>query len=114
MLTINNEYEEPEEKPENPPIDEQQMAMAMKMMEEMRIVFSIELPGGIEETNAEYVDGNTVTIMDMDMGALSKNPDKFKEFMSAQPGSPAEAKEMLEGVEGVKVETAETLTIKLK
>ena len=60
------------------------------------------------------VEGNTVTMIDLNMGKLLDNPEKFKEFNKKQPGSPAEAKEMLKGIDGIKVETAEKLTIKLK
>lgn len=117
VLTINNKYEKPEaaeEEEANEEMDEASLAMAQQMMGDMRISLSLEFPGGIAETNAEHVEGNKVTMMDMDFGKLIAQQDKFKEFMKAQPESPAEAKELLKGVEGVKVETAEKLTIKLK
>ena len=114
VLTINNKYEKPEKPAEEEPIDENGLMMAQQMMGDMRISLKLDFPGGIAETNAEHVEGNKVTMMDIDFGKLIAQQDKFKEFMKAQPGSPAEAKEMLKGVDGVKVETAEKLTIKLK
>lgn len=117
VLTINNKYEKPEageEDTDNEEMDEAGLAMAQQMMGDMRISLSLDFPGGIAETNASHVDGSKVTVMDMDFGKLIAQQDKFKEFMKAKPESPAEAKELLKGVEGVKIETAEKLTVKLK
>ena len=112
--TINNKFEKPDKPKEEEPIDENGLAMAQQMMGDMRIALNLEFPGGIAETNAEHVAGNKVTMMDIDFGKLIAQQDKFKAFMKAQPGSPAEAKEMLKGVDGVKVETSEKMTVKLK
>jgi hypothetical protein len=116
VLTINNKHEKPEKGADagNDEIDENGLAMAQQMMADVRISLSLEFPGGIAETNASHVEGNKVTMMDVDMGKLIAQGDKFKEFMKAQPESPAAAKELLKDVDGVKIETAEKLTIKLK
>lgn len=114
VLTINNDYEKAEKPAEEEPFDKNSLAMAKQMMGDMRISLSLEFPGGIAKTNAEHVAGNKVTIMDIDFGKLIAEEDKFMEFMKNQPESPAEAKELLKGVDGVKFETAEKLTIKLK
>ena len=115
VLTINNKYEKPEGgDAQEEAIDEQGLMMAQQMMGDMRMTLNLEFPGGIAETNAEHVEGNKVTMMDIEFGKLIQQQDKFKAFMKAQPETPAEAKELLKGVDGVKVETAEKLTIKLK
>jgi len=118
VLTVLNDYDQEEgdaaADEDEEEIDDASMAMAKQMMADMRVSFSLEFPGGIAETNAEHVDGGKVTLIDIDMGKLVQNEAKFKEFTKKQPGSPAEAKEMLKGVDGVKIETAEKVTIKLK
>lgn len=116
VLTINNKYEKPEDgaNAADEAMSDEQLAMAQGMMADMRMSLSLEFPGGIAETNAEHQEGNKVTIMDIDFGKLMTQQDKFKEFMKGQPETPAQAKEMLKGVEGVKIETAEKLTVKLK
>lgn len=95
-------------------MDDQSLAMAQQMMADMRVSLKIELPGGIAETNASHVEGNTVTFMDLEMGKLVKDPEKFKAFAKLQPETPAEMQEALKGVDGVKIETQEEVTIKLK
>lgn len=95
-------------------MDEASLMMAREMLGDMQLTMKLEFPGGIEETNATYVDGNTVTLADMKMGALLEDPEKFKEFVRAQPETPAEMRELMKGVEGVKMETREQLRIELK
>jgi hypothetical protein len=120
VLTLRNpapekkEEGEAAETPDAGEIDPSQLEMAKQMLDGMRISMKIELPGGIDETNATHVDGNTVILMDMDMGALMKDGDKFMEFVKEQPDTPAEMEELVKGVEGVKVETKDPVTIKLK
>lgn len=116
VLTINNKYEKAKEgeQPAKPEMSDQQLAMAQQMMGEMRMALKLEFPGGIAETNALHQDGNKVTMMDIDFGKLIAQEGKFKEFMKAKPESPAQAAQLLKGVDGVKIETAEKLTVKLK
>lgn len=112
-----NEGEGEEAEGEDAPdeeIDEQGMAMAKQMMGDMKMSLKVELPGGISETNATYVDGNTVTFMEMNMGKLLEDPKKFQALSKSKPSSAAAMQEALKGIEGVKVETKEEITIKLK
>ena len=95
-------------------IDEAGMAMAKQMMGDMRMSLKMDFPGGIEKTNASHVEGTTVTFMEMDMGKLLEDPEKFKALSRAKPETPAEMSEALKGIEGVKVETVEEVTITLK
>lgn len=120
VLTVKNQDapetkldEEPAEEVEEE-LDDASLAMAKQMMGDMKMSFKIAIPGGIEETNATYVDGNEVTFMEMEMGKLLEDPDKFKKLNQDQPDSVAEMQEILKGVEGVKAEVLEEVTIKLK
>lgn len=120
VLTVKNQEaaeavsDEKEKEAPAEEVDEAGLAMAKQMMGDMKMSFKIEIPGGIAETNAAHVDGNTVTFMEMEMGKLLENPEKFKELNAAEPESIAEMQEILDGVEGVKVEAQEEVTIKLK
>jgi membrane protease subunit (stomatin/prohibitin family) len=121
VLTVKNtgaaevalDEEEAEEAPAEE-IDEMSMMMAKQMMGDMKMSFKIEIPGGIDESTASNVDGNTVTMMEMHMGKLLENPENFKKLNNNKPGNAADLQEALKGIEGVKVETKEEITIKLK
>ncbi|MEP4077503.1 hypothetical protein [Haloferula sp.] len=95
-------------------MDEQSLMMAKQMMGDMKMSLKLEIPGGIAETNASHVDGNTVTFMEMEMGKLLEDPEKFKAFSKAKPETPAAMQEALKGIEGVKIEANEEVSVKLK
>ncbi len=120
VLTLKSDFKKSkdeaagEEQAADEEMNPQQLAMAKQMMGDMRFALFIELPGGIAESNATHVEGNKVTLMDLHMGKLLDNPEKFKELQKKEPSNPAEIGEMLKGIEGLKIETAEKLSIKLK
>lgn len=95
-------------------LDEQSLMMAKQMMGDMKMSLKLEIPGGIAETNASHVDGNTVTFMEMEMGKLLEDPEKFKAFSKAKPETPAAMQEALKGIEGMKIEANEEVTVTLK
>jgi hypothetical protein len=101
-----------EEKPELPDeMEDQAMAMMQGMMKDMRMSMKIKIESGIAKTNATYVDGNTVTLADIDFGKLVANPEKLK---ALQTGDFDKAKNALKGIDGVKFEAQEKIEIKMK
>ncbi|MCH7226020.1 hypothetical protein [Haloferula sp. A504] len=95
-------------------VDPAELAQAKQMLGGMKMSIRLEFPGGIEETNATHRKDNTVTMMEMDMGALLEDPEAFAKLQQEEPESPAEMAEVLKGVKGMKVETNEELRVKLK
>jgi hypothetical protein len=110
--TNDGEKEAPKE--ELPDTDPAQLAQAKQMLGGMKMSVTLEFPGGIAETNATHREGDKVTLMMMDMGKLLDQPETFAKLQQAQPESPAEMSELLEGVEGMKVEAQDELRLKLK
>lgn len=102
------------EKPEAEEIDDQSLEMARQMMGDMKMSLKLTFPGGIAETNASHHEGDTVTLMEMEMGKLLEDPAKFRQLAQAQPESPREMQQALEGIEGVKVESQDELKVTLK
>lgn len=92
-------------------MDEQSMAMMQGMMKDMRMTMKIKLAPGIKKTNATYVDGDTVTMADIQFGKLLKDPKKLK---ALQTGDFDKAKEALKGIDGIKFEMQESVEIELK
>lgn len=95
---------------ENP----EMQAMMAGMMGDMRISVKVIVDSGIAETNATYVDGNTVTLMEMEMGKLMKDPENLKKLSKIDQQNPAAAMEALKEIEGVKAEPKQEITIKVK
>ena len=100
------------EQPEG--MEDMAMQMMRQMLKDMKIVLTVEVVGEIKETNAEYRDGSRVTLMEMDMNKLFADPEKFKALARANPQTLQEGKELLKGVDGVKIESAPEVKIKFQ
>lgn len=113
-------------KPEVPAVDpakeagipelgaEQMEPMMRQMMGDMKVSFKLVIEPGIAQTNASHVDGNTVTLMEMDMGQVMDNPGAFKKLQDMDQKNPEKAMAVLKDFKGVKVEPKQEITIQVK
>jgi hypothetical protein len=95
-------------------MEDMAMQMMQQMFKDMHVSIAVEVEGTITETNAEYRDGSRVTLMDMDFNKVIANPEKFKALAKANPQSLQEAKTLLKGLDGVKIETSPEVNIKFQ
>ncbi|MES2658437.1 MAG: hypothetical protein V4689_07450 [Verrucomicrobiota bacterium] len=105
-----------EPKPEVPEMEEnpQMEAMMKQMLGDMKMSFKLIIEPGIAETDATNRDGNTITLMEMEMGKLLEKPETLKKLQAADQEDPQAAIEALKGLEGVKMETKPKVTVKIK
>ena len=96
--------------PENPQIE----AIMKQMLGDMTLSVKLVIEPGIAETDATYTDANTITLVDVQMAKLLEKPDALKKLNSAPKDNPAAAMEFLKGFDGVKMETKQQITVKLK
>lgn len=89
-------------------------AMMKEMLADMKVSFKIVIEPGIAETDATNRDGNTITLMEMEMGKLLEKPDTLKKLSAADQSNPQAAMEIMKGLDGVKMETKKQVTVKLK
>ena len=89
-------------------------AMMKQMLGDMKMSFRLILPGGIAETDATYRDGETLTLMEMEMTKLLEKPDTLKKLAGADQSNPAAAMELMKGLDGVKMESKPKVTVKLR
>jgi len=68
---------------------------------------------GIAESDATHRDGNTITLMDVEMGKLLENPETLKKLKAANQQDPQAAMAALRGVKGVKMEVKPKITVQL-
>jgi len=122
VLTIANpEREKPEvpaaeiAKKAAPDLDREQMEPMMKqMMGDMKVSLKLVVEPGIASTTATYVEGNTITLAEMDMGKVMENPGAIKKLQSVDQKDPAKAMEALKNFKGVKVDAQQEITVKVK
>jgi hypothetical protein len=84
--------------------DSSDMENVIKFMKDMKVKFEIRVDGEITNTNATHVDGNTVTLFDIDFGQLISDKDKLEQFKKFNPDTFEEVKNLVSGIPGIKVE----------
>lgn len=84
---------------------------AKQFLKDMRISIVVAFEGSIEETDAQFVDGNKITLFDVNFGELLKHEDKLKELKDVNPQSFEEAKEILKDIPGIKIEMNKKVTV---
>lgn len=104
------------EKPAAGELDPQALAMMQGMFKDMKMSLKVEISDGIAETNAAHVDGNTITLAEMAFGKLLADPENLKKLsaMQMQEAGPAEVAAAFKGVDGIKIETKDEVTVKVK
>lgn len=100
------------------------MQMAAGMFQGMRIAYFLRIDGEIAETNATYVEDTLITMSDMQPAKMMTDPAfneivKEAQAMQAAGQEPDEAttKAMMEkvkGIDGMKIETQEQVTVRFK
>ena len=92
--------------PEN--VDPAMMQMIKTMFQGFKVAIDLEVMGKIVKTNADYVNGSRITLMEIDMAALMNDEAKLRALQpKLGPGaSIAEIKPLLKDVKGVKINHA--------
>ena len=72
------------------------------------------LTGTIKESNAAYVDGSAVTLVDMDFSKILADDANFQKLVSAQTQSITEIQRLVKSMPGVRLDTQDQITIKFQ
>jgi hypothetical protein len=86
-------------------IDPQMMQMVKTMFQGFKVGVDLEVEGKIVKTNADYVNGSRVTLLEIEMAGLFEDEAKLKALQSKiGPGATiSEIKPYLKDVKGVKI-----------
>jgi hypothetical protein len=86
-------------------IDPAMMQMIKTMFDGFRILIDVEVDGKIVKTNADYVSGSRITLLEVDMAGVFADEAKLRVLQSkVQPGvSVSELLPYLKDIKGVKV-----------
>jgi len=82
------------------------MGMIKTMFKGFKINIGLEVLGSIVKTNAEYVDGPRITLLDMDVEALLADEAKFKALQGklGPDASLSEVKPYLKDIKGIRID----------
>jgi hypothetical protein len=104
----------PADAAEMPDMNSPEAAAMKEMFADMKMSLKLVVEPGIAETDATHKEGNTITLVEMEMGKLMENADEFKKLQKVDQKDPVAAMEALKNIKGVKFETKETISVTLK
>lgn len=93
---------------------EQQMQMIREMFKGGRMAIVLDVEGTITETNASFHEGNRVTLFEIDFDKLLEDEAYLRRMANANPQNAEEMQALMQDVEGVRMETNETVTVRFK
>lgn len=94
--------------------DENMTEMFKRMFDGMRVSVNVNVKGNITETNASFVEGSKITLMDIDFTNLIMNEDAIKKMESKKPESLEEFREMTKDIDGIIIEFNDLVKVKFR
>jgi hypothetical protein len=98
----------------DPSMQEAMLPMIAQMFKDMRMTLALEFVGQITKANAQYREGNRVTLFDVDFNKIISDPAQLKAFSKVSNVDSKEGKEFLKTVPGLKVESGRSIEITFK
>lgn len=108
------EVDIPEKEEEQSPEDAQAEAMAKAMFADMKMSVKLKIDPAIAKCDATHVEGNTITLMEMNFGKLMEDEKGMRLLDQMEGKKPEEVAKLVEGIKGVKFETKEKITVDVK
>lgn len=92
--------------------DAAQMEMMKKIFDGLKVSIDVTVLGNIVKTNSPYVQGSTVTLLEMDFSQVMANDQMLSKL--SNPKSLEEAKALLKNVKGFKINLDREVAIEFK
>jgi hypothetical protein len=93
----------------------EKMVQTMRQLyADMRIVLAVQVDGTITKTNAHWVSGATVTILDMDFAKIMSDDATFKKLTSSQGQSMEEVRATVKSLPGIRIESQDPVSISFR
>ncbi len=93
----------------------QQMKMMAGMMTGMRMAAFIEVDGEVTKTDADFSEGNKITIYDLEIGKIFANEEALDKLDSPDDmGDVNTLRELSKTIEGLKIEADDKIVVEFK
>jgi hypothetical protein len=90
--------------PQAPPkMDPAMMQMMKQILQGFRIGVDLEVDGTIVKTNADYVNGSRITLLEVDLAGVLEDEAKLQALQGKMGGSLSDLRSLLKDVKGVKI-----------
>jgi hypothetical protein len=93
---------------------QEDIEMIKQLYSALKIGIYVVAEDGIARSDASFQDGDTVTLMEMDFSKILEDEEAFAELIQNEPETIEEMKDLIQTVPGIKVETKESISIRLK
>lgn len=100
-----------ETEPQDSTFKAAEMQKAIELFDGMRISVLFNFNGNIKSTDATYVEGFEVTLLDVDFSEIIKHKEIFEELQKSKPESMEAFKQIIGDLPGIKFETKEKVTV---
>jgi hypothetical protein len=87
----------------------EQLGLIRSMLAGARVLLAVEPAGALVRTSSPYVDGQRVTLLEVDLDAALKDETLLPRLQSA--ATPDEAKAVIKGVAGLKINLDREITV---
>ncbi len=91
---------------------EADMQKLIDMFDGMKMSLSFNFDKPIKETNAVYVKGSEVTLMEIDFAEIIKHKDILEKLQKSKPQTIEQLKEVVGELPGIKIEFKDKITVK--
>jgi hypothetical protein len=82
-----------------------------RVFKDLRVSLVVEVAGTINRTNADYVEGSRITLLDIEFGKMIENPEVLGQFRDTDPQNFEQVKTLLKGMPGIKVDLNKLITV---
>ena len=83
-----------------------------EMFDGLKMNLTINFNDDIDETDASFVDGNNVTLMQIDFSEILKHKDVMEKLQKSKPKTMEQFNEAVGDMKGIKVEFKDKITVK--
>lgn len=87
---------------------------AKELLKDFRFSIKVEPLGEIESSDATHLNGNIITLLEMDFEKIMEIPEKFEELKSRKLKNIEEAQDLLKDIPGFKFELKEKVQVIFK
>ena len=99
---------------EAPELSEQDMQGLASLYTDMRISVDVVVNGRVVDSDATHLDGNTVTLIDMDFNRVLEEPDVMQRLAAQEPGSLSGIEALVDDIPGIKAELKPRVRVRFR
>ncbi|MDY0083647.1 MAG: hypothetical protein RBR74_10740 [Ignavibacteriaceae bacterium] len=108
----NNSSSEDTSEYEDSTFSDQNLEKLTDMFDGLKISTVLNFNSSIKETDASFIDGNTITLLRVDFSEIIKNKEVMKNLEKKKPETMEEFKAAIGDLEGIKIEFKDKITTK--